>query len=191
MRRMRSRCKCTHSTMAFWRAGSKESGGAADLVLCRNLSENENNVRNGSALQVAALQSRQNSSRASSRCSPRIQDPDYRSSERPAAWPLDTNWISSPRRMQILRRLPKAEYVKRLEENQRCRASEEAVEKARAGVAAAKRRTSGHHCICAPQLPGRCAVPRHNFGTSDKSELHAVDFGKRRATVRQNASPAC
>jgi len=68
--------------------------------------------------------------------------------------PLDTNWISSPRRIANFETLPKAEYVKEAwEENPEIRAAEEAVEKARAGVAAAK----------TAYIPDITAFARHSY----------------------------
>ena len=87
--------------------------------------------------------------------------------------------------------LPKDEYVKEAwEENPEIRAAEQAVEKARAGVAAAK----------TAYIPDITAFARHsyqdgvpflvrNFGTAGISMNYTLwDFGKRRATVREDSA---
>jgi len=72
--RMRSRCKCTHSTMAFWsRRFQKKAAEQQTSFSAENLSENE---KQRSATEAPSRSQRckagQNSSRASSRSSPRI-----------------------------------------------------------------------------------------------------------------------
>src|SRR5882757_4317988 len=100
-----------------------------------NLSENENNVRNGSALQVAALQSRAEllqGQQSVLTADLRIQDYMVELND-VLGLPLDTKLDLESEADANFETLPKAEYVKEAwEENPEIRAAEEAVEKARA-----------------------------------------------------------
>ena len=158
-----------------------------------NLSENENNVRNGSALQVAALQSRAEllqGQQSVLTADLKIQDYMVELNDL-LGLPLNTKLDLESEVDTNFETLPKAEYVKEAwEENPEIRAAEQAVEKARAGVAAAK----------TAYIPDITAFARHsyqdgvpffvhNFGTVGVNLNYTLwDFGKRRATVRQNAS---
>ncbi len=105
--------------------------------------------------------------------------------------PLDTKLDLESEGDANFETLPKAEYVKEAwEENPEIRAAEEAVEKARAGVAAAK----------TAYIPDITAFARHsyqdgvpflvhNFGTVGVNLNYTLwDFGKRRSAVREHAS---
>ena len=158
-----------------------------------NLSENENNVRNGSALQVAALQSRAEllqGQQSVLTADLKIQDYMVELNDL-LGLPLDTKLDLESEVGTNFETLPKAEYVKEAwEENPEVRAAEEAVEKARAGVAAAK----------TAYIPDITAFARHsyqdgvpflvrNFGTVGVNLNYTLwDFGKRRAAVRERGS---
>jgi len=158
-----------------------------------NLSENENKVRNGSALQVAALQSRAEllqGQQSVLTADLKIQDYMVELNDL-LGLPLDTKLDLESEVDTNFETLPKAEYVKEAwEENPEVRAAEEAVEKARAGVAAAK----------TAYIPDITAFARHsyqdgvpffvrNFGTVGINLNYTLwDFGKRRAAVRERGS---
>jgi outer membrane protein TolC len=105
--------------------------------------------------------------------------------------PLDTKLELDPEVETNFETLPKSEYVKEArDENPEIRAAEEAVVKARAGVAAAK----------TAYIPDVTAFARHsyqdgvpflvhNFGTVGINLNYTLwDFGKRRATVREHTA---
>jgi outer membrane protein TolC len=158
-----------------------------------NLSENENNVRNGSALQVAALQSRAEllqGQQSVLTADLKIQDYMVELNDL-LGLPLNTKLDLESEVDANFETLPKAEYVKEAwEGNPEVRAAEEAVEKARAGVAAAK----------TAYIPDITAFARHsyqdgvpffvrNFGTVGVNLNYTLwDFGKRRAAVRERGS---
>ena len=158
-----------------------------------NLSENENNVRKGSALQVAALQSRAEllqSQQSVLTADLKIQDYMVELNDL-LGLPLDTKLDLESAVDTNVETLPKAEYVKEAwEENPEIHAAEEAVEKARAGVASAK----------TAYIPDITAFSRHsyqdgvpffvrNFGTVGVNLNYTLwDFGKRRADVRERGS---
>ena len=158
-----------------------------------NLSENENKVRNGSALQVAALQSRAEllqGQQSVLTADLKIQDYMVELNDL-LGLPLDTKLDLESEVDANFETLPKAEYVKEAwEENPEVRAAEKAVEKARAGVAAAK----------TAYIPDITAFARHsyqdgvpffvrNFGTVGINLNYTLwDFGKRRAAVRERGS---
>jgi outer membrane protein TolC len=158
-----------------------------------NLRENENDVRNGSALQVAALQSRAELLQGQqSVLTAELQIDDYMAELNDLlGLPLGTKLELDPEVETSFETLPKDEYVKAAwEENPQIRAAGEAVAKARAGVAAAK----------TAYIPDITAFARHsyqdgvpffvrNFGTVGINLNYTLwDFGKRRATVREHAS---
>ena len=154
---------------------------------------NENDVRNGSALQVATLQSRAQLLQAQqSVLTAELQIDDYSTEMNDLlGLPLDTKLELDPQVEANFETLPKSEYVKEAwEENPDIRAAEQAVEKARAGVAAAK----------TAYIPDITAYARHsyqdgvpflvrNFGDFGIHLNYTLwDFGKRRATVRERSS---
>jgi outer membrane protein len=157
------------------------------------LRENENDVRNGSALQVATLQSRAELLQGQqSILTAELQLEDYSAELNDLlGLPLDTKLELDPEVEANFETLPKDQYVKEAwEENPEIRAAEQAVEKARAGVAAAK----------TAYIPDITAFARHsyqdgvpflvrNFGTVGISMNYTLwDFGKRRATVREHSA---
>jgi outer membrane protein TolC len=158
-----------------------------------SLRENENDVRNGSALQVATLQSRAELLQGQqSVLTAELQLEDYTAELNDLlGLPLDTKLELDPEVAANFETLPKDEYVKEAwEENPEIRAAEQAVLKARAGVAAAK----------TAYIPDITAFARHsyqdgvpffvrNFGTVGISMNYTLwDFGKRRATVREHSA---
>ena len=158
-----------------------------------NLRENENNVRNGSALQVAALQNRAELLQGQqSVLTADLQIQDYMVELNDLiGLPLDTKLDLESEADANFETLPKAEYVKEAwKENPEIHAAEEAVEKARAGVDAAK----------TAYIPDITAFARHsyqdgvpffvrNFGTVGVNLNYTLwDFGKRRSAVRERGS---
>ena len=157
------------------------------------LRENENDVRNGSALQVATLQSRAELLQGQqSVLTAELQLEDYTAELNDLlGLPLDTKLELDLEVEANFETLPKDEYVKEAwEENPEIHAAEEAVEKARAGVVAAK----------TAYIPDITAYARHsyqdgvpflvrNFGDFGIHLNYTLwDFGKRRATVRERSS---
>jgi outer membrane protein TolC len=158
-----------------------------------NLRENENDVRKGSALQVAAIQSRAELLQGQqSVLTAELQIDDYTTEMNDLlGLPLDTKLELDPEVEANFETLPKSEYVKEAwEENPEIRAAQEAVEKARAGVAAAK----------TAYIPDITAYARHSYQDGVPFLVHNFgdfgihlnytlwDFGKRRATVREHSS---
>jgi len=158
-----------------------------------NLRDNENDVLKGSALQVAAIQSRAELLQGQqSVLTAELQIDDYTSEMNDLlGLPLDTKLELDAEVEANFDTLPKSEYVKEAwEENPEIRAAQETVEKARAGVAAAK----------TAYLPDITAYARHsyqdgvpflvrNFGDFGIHLNYTLwDFGKRRATVRERSS---
>ncbi len=158
-----------------------------------SLRENENDVRNGSALQVATLQGRAELLQGQqSVLTAELQLEDYTAELNDLlGLPLDTKLELEPEVEANFETLPKDEYVKEAwEENPEIRAAEQAVLKASAGVAAAK----------TAYIPDITAFARHsyqdgvpflvrNFGTVGISMNYTLwDFGKRRATVREHST---
>jgi outer membrane protein TolC len=158
-----------------------------------NLRENENDVRNGSALKVAALQGRAELLQGQqSVLIAELQIEDYTTEMNDLlGLPLDTKLELYPEVETNFETLPKSEYVKEAwDENPEIRAAEEAVVKARAGVAVAK----------TAYIPDVTAFARHsyqdgvpflvhNFGTVGINLNYTLwDFGKRRATVREHSA---
>jgi outer membrane protein TolC len=155
--------------------------------------ENENNVRNGSALQVAAMQSRAEFLQGQqSVLTAEFQIEDYTTELNDLlGLPLDTKLELDPEVTTNVETLSKDEYVKAAyAENPEIRAAEEAVAKAKAGLASAK----------TAYIPDITAFARYsyqdgvpflvrNFGTVGVNVNYTLwDFGKRRATVRENAA---
>jgi outer membrane protein TolC len=157
------------------------------------LRENENDVRNGSALQVAEIQSRAELLHGQqSVLTAELQVQDYMTEMNDLlGLPLDTKLELDPDVATDFDTLTKADYVKAAwDENPEIRAAEEAVVKARAGVTAAK----------TAYIPDITAFARHsyqdgvpffvrNFGTVGVNVSYTLwDFGKRRETVREHAT---
>jgi outer membrane protein TolC len=158
-----------------------------------SLRENENDVRNGSALQVAALQSQAELLQGQqSVLTVELQIDDYMVELNDLlGLPLDTKLELDPDVATNFEILTKAEYVKAAwEENPEIRSAEEAVAKARAGMAAAK----------TAYIPDITVFARHsyqdgvpffvrNFGTVGVNMSYTLwDFGKRRASVREHTA---
>jgi outer membrane protein TolC len=158
-----------------------------------SLRENENDVRNGSALQVATLQSRAELLQGQqSVLTAELQVEDYTAELNDLlGLPLDTKLELDPEIEANFETLPKDEYVKEAwEENPEIRAAEQAVVKARSGVAEAK----------TAYIPDITAFARHsyqdgvpflvhNFGTVGINLNYTLwDFGKRHATVREHSA---
>ena len=158
-----------------------------------SLRENENDIRNGSALQVAEIQGRAELLQGQqSVLTTELQIEDYMVELNDLlGLPLDTKLELEPEVATNLETLTKAEYVKMAwDENPEIRSAEEAVAKARAGVASAK----------TAYIPDITAFARHsyqdgvpffvrNFGTVGINMNYTLwDFGKRRAAVREHAT---
>src|ERR1700756_5337394 len=154
-----------------------------------NLRDNENDVHNGSSLQVTAIQSRAELLQGQqSVLTAELQIDDYTSEMNDLlGLPLDTKLELDPEVEANFETWPKDEYVKEAwEKNPEIRAAEEAVEKARAGVAAAK----------TAYIPDITAYARHSYQDGVPFLVHnfgdfgihlnyeVFDFGKRRANVR-------
>ena len=167
------------------RAADQETAFAETL-----LRESEDDVRNGSALKVSAiddharlLQSEQTSLTAE------LQLSDLTTQLNDLlGLPLDTPVELSPVQTSSLEVQPRDEYLRlAIAENPQIQSAMETVEKAKAGVAAAK----------SAYIPDVTAIARqsyqnnvpflvHNFGTFGLTMSYDVyDFGKRRAGVRE------
>jgi outer membrane protein TolC len=170
------------------KAAEQEASFASESVR-----ENENDVRNGSALQVAEIQSRAELLQGQqSVLTAELQVQDYMTELNDLlGLPLDTKLELDPEVATSFDPLTKADYVKTAwDENPEIRAAEEAVAKARAGVATAK----------TAYIPDITAFARHsyqdgvpflvrNFGTVGVNMNYTLwDFGKRRAEVREHAT---
>jgi outer membrane protein TolC len=155
-----------------------------------NLHESEENVRNGSALKVAAIGSRAELLEGQqSVLTADLQLSDFRTQLNDLlGLPLDTDLELDPVVPTNFEAVAKMEYLKiAWAENPEILAAEETVRKARAGVAAAR----------TAYIPDITAYARHsyqdgvpffvrNFGTFGVSLSYDVfDFGKRRSAVRQ------
>src|SRR6201987_6005277 len=158
-----------------------------------NLRDSENDVLHGSSLQVTSIQNRAELLQGQqSVLTAELQIDDYTTEMNDLlGLPLDTKLELDPEVEANFETFPKSEYVKEAwEQNPEIRAAQEAVAKARAGVAAAK----------TAYIPDITAYARHsyqdgvpflvrNFGTVGVNLNYTLwDFGKRRAVVRQNAS---
>lgn len=170
------------------KAAEQETSFAAET-----LRENENDVRTGSALQVAEIQSRAELLQGQqSVLTTELQIEDYTVELNDLlGLPLDTKLELDPEVETNFETLSKAGYVKEAwEQNPEIRSAEEAVAKARAGVAEAK----------TAYIPDITAFARHsyqdgvpflvrNFGTVGVNMSYTLwDFGKRRANVREHAT---
>jgi outer membrane protein TolC len=158
-----------------------------------SLRENENDVRNGSALQIAAVQSRAEQLQGQqSVLTADLQIDDYMTELNDLlGLPLNTKLELDPEVTSNFPTLTKDEYVKAAwEVNPEIKAAQEAVAKARAGVAAAK-------TAYIPDITGYArysyqdGVPFFvkNFGTFGVNMSYTLwDFGKRRETVREHST---
>ena len=156
-----------------------------------SLRENANEVRGGSALEIAELQSRAELLEAQqTTLTADLQIQDYMTELNDLlGLPLDTQLELETEDELNLRVLGKGEYVKAAwDENPEIRAAQDSVDKARAGVAAAKTQ----------YIPDITAFARYsyqdgvpflvrNFGTVGINLNYTLwDFGKRRAEVREH-----
>jgi len=157
-----------------------------------SLRENENDVRNGSALQVAEIQSRAELLQGQqSILTEELQVQDCMTKLNDLlGLPLDTRLELDPGIETRFETLPKADYIKAAwDENPEVRSAEEAVAKARAGVAAAKTAYIPDITVFA-RRSYQDGVPFlvRNFGTVGVNMSYTLwDFGKRRAEVRGRA----
>ena len=158
-----------------------------------SLRENENDVRNGSALQIAAVQSRAELLQGQqSVLTAELQIEDYMTELNDLlGLPLNTKLELDPEVASDFSVLTKDEYVKAAwEANPEIHAAQETVAKAQAGVAAAK----------TAYIPDITAYARYsyqdgvpffvkNFGTFGVNLSYTLwDFGKRRETVREHST---
>ena len=168
------------------RASDKETAFAET-----HLRESEDDVRNGNALKVSAiddharlLQSEQTSLTAELQLSDLTTELNDL-----LGLPLDTTLELSPVQTSSLDVQPRDDYLRlAIDQNPEIQAAMQTVEKAKAGVAAAK----------SAYIPDITAIARqsyqngvpflvHNFGTFGLTLNYDVfDFGKRRATVREH-----
>jgi outer membrane protein TolC len=171
------------------KAAEQETSFAAE-----SLRENENDVRGGSALQVAAIQSRAELLQGQQAAlTADLQIQDYMTELNDLlGLALDTKLELDPEVANDFETLTKDEYIKAAwEENPEILAAQQMVEKARAGVAAAK----------TAYIPDVTAFARysyqdgvpflldHNFGTVGINMSYTLwDFGKRRATVKEHST---
>jgi outer membrane protein TolC len=155
-----------------------------------NLRESEDDVRNGSALKLAAIQGRAGlleSQQAVLTADLQLSDLNTELNDL-LGLPLDTPLELDPAVPSTFDQRPREEYVQTAwSENPEILAAEEAVKKARAGVTAAK----------SAYLPDITAYARQsyqdgvpflvrNFGTFGVNlDWDVFDFGKRRAAVRE------
>ena len=158
-----------------------------------NLRQSEDDVRNGSALKVAAIQGRAGlleGEQAVLTAELQLSDLTTELNDL-LGLPLDTQLDLDPAVPSSFDQRPREEYVQTAwSENPEILAAEEAVKKARAGVAAAK----------SAYLPDITAYARQsyqdgvpflvrNFGTFGVSlDWDVFDFGKRRAAVRERGA---
>jgi len=167
------------------RAAEQETSFATET-----LRENENDVRNGSALKVAQIQSQaQLLQGQQSVLTAELQIDDYSVELNDLlGLPLDTKLELDPEVDTNFETLTKADYVEAAwKENPQIRSAEESVAKARAGVSAAK--TAYIPDITAfARYSYQDGVPFfvHNFGTVGINMSYTLwDFGKRKSTVRE------
>jgi outer membrane protein TolC len=170
------------------KAAEQETSFAAET-----LRENENEVSKGSALRVAEIQGQADFLQGQqSVLTAELQIQDYMVELNDLlGLPLDTKLELEPVAATDVETLTKAAYVKAAwQENPQIRSAEEAVARARAGVAAAK----------TAYIPDVTAFARYsyqdgvpflvrNFGTFGINVSYTLwDFGKRRAAVDQHST---
>ncbi len=155
-----------------------------------HLRESEEDVHNGSALKIAAIQGRAGmleSQQAVLTADLQLSDLNTELNDL-LALPLDTRLELDPAVPASFEQRPREEYLQTAwSENPEILAAEEAVRKARAGVAAAKTAYIPDVTAYARQSYQN-GVPFlvHNFGTFGVNLTWEVfDFGKRRSAVRE------
>ena len=166
-------------------AAEQQSAYAAD-----HLRESEDDVRNGSALRVASIQGRAGlleSQQAMLTADLQLADLNTELNDL-LGLSLDTPLDLDPAVPADFEQRPREEYVQAaFSENPEIRAAENAIRKARSGVIAAK----------SAYIPDVTAFARHSYQNGVPFLLHnfgtfgvnlswdVVDFGKRRAAVRE------
>jgi outer membrane protein TolC len=167
------------------RAADRESAYAET-----RLRENEDDVRNGSALKIASIEGRAGllqSKQTALTAELQLSDLTTQLND-VLGLPLDTPLELTPVQPVLLEEHPRDEYLKfAFAENPQIQAAMESVKQAEAGVTAAK----------SVYIPDVTAIARqsyqngvpflvHNFGTFGLNLSYDVfDFGKRRAAVRE------
>jgi outer membrane protein TolC len=154
------------------------------------LRESDDDVRNGNALKISSIESRAGLLQSKqSALTAALQLADLTTELNDVlGLPLDTQLELSPVQPALLEQHPRDEYLKlAFADNPQILAAMENIEKARAGVTAAK----------SAYIPDVTAIARqsyqngvpflvHNFGTFGVNLTYDVfDFGKRRAAVRE------
>ena len=168
----------------------KQAAEQQSVYASENLKESEDDVRNGSALKVAAIQGRAGvleSNQAVLTADLQLSDLTTELNDL-LGLPLDTQLELDPAVPSTFEQRPRQEYVQTAwSENPEILAAEEAVKKAQAGVTAAK----------SAYLPDITAYARdsyqdgvpflvRNFGTFGVNlDWNVFDFGKRRSVVRE------
>ena len=171
----------------------KKAAEQQTTYAAENLRESEEDVRNGSALKVAAIGGRAGlleGQQAVLTADLQLADLTTELNDL-LGLPLDTELELDPEVATNFETLPKAEYLKMAwAQNPEILSAEETVRKAQAGVAAAK----------TAYIPDVTAFARysyqngvpflvHNFGTFGVNlDYDVFDFGKRRAAVRERAA---
>src|SRR5215469_1074098 len=169
----------------------KKAAEQETVFASETLRENEHDVQGGSALEVSEIQSRASlleSQQAVLTAELQIQDYTTELNDL-LGIPLDTRLELQPEDATHFGALSKVDCIKAAwEENPEIQSAEASIEKARAGVAAAK----------TAYIPDVTAFARHryqdgvpflerNFGTVGVSLNYTLwDFGKRRANVRES-----
>lgn len=171
----------------------KKAAEQETVYATENLRESEQDVRNGSALKVAAIGGRADLLRdQQSVLTADLQLADFKTELNDVlGLPLDTELELDPAVLTIVDTEDKREYLRiAWAENPEILAAEETLRKARAAVAAAN----------TAYIPDITAYARHsyqdgvpflvrNFGTFGVTLSYDVfDFGKRRAAVRERAA---
>jgi outer membrane protein TolC len=171
----------------------KQAAEQQGVFAAENLRESEEDVRNGAALKVAAIQGRANllqSQQAVLTADLQLSDLTTELNDL-LGLPLDTRLELDPAVPTDVEQHPREEYVREAwSVNPEVLAAAEAVRKAKAGLTAAK----------AAYLPDITAYARHsyqdglpffvrNFGTFGLTlNWEVFDFGKRRAAVRESGA---
>jgi outer membrane protein TolC len=168
----------------------KQAAEQQSTYAAEHLRENEDDVRNGNALQVAAIQGRAGLLQSQQTVlTADLQLSDLTTELNDAlGLPLDTQLELDPAVPSSFDQRPREEYVQTAwSENPEILAAEQVVQKARAGITAAK----------SAYLPDITAYARdsyqdgvpflvRNFGTFGVTlDWTVFDFGKRRSTVRE------
>jgi outer membrane protein TolC len=171
----------------------KKAAEQETVYASESLREREDDIRGGSALPVAEIQSRAELLQGKqSVLTAELQIQDYMAELNDLlGLPLDTKLELDTDIATDFPEMTKAEYIKAAwQENPEIRGAEQAVEKARAGVSASK----------TAYIPDITAFARHsyqdgvpflvrNFGTVGINLNYTIwDFGKRRAVVRERST---